>query len=224
MITIYIYDENLHIIAKPLVNSYEEFMSNPQVIYHEWDSEKHIADTKEFKNPIIVDGELRSKKREEEILLDGKVELLYPGEIIKDGKIEKIGVPEGLYKPLWESPAWIEDAALEECQEYKRIEMKGIRDNKNEEEIEYNGNFFDGDLNSKNKLFQASQIFKGSETEIDWITADNKVTKLIGNDLENIVSLFSTREQQLFTRFADRLTGIESCKDVESVKNIKWRE
>ena len=102
--------------------------------------------------------------------------------------------------------------------------MKDIRDKKNEEEIEYNDDLFDGDLNSKNKLFQASQIFKGTETEIDWITADNKIAKLKGKDLENIVSIFSSREQELFTRFADKLTNIESSKDTESVKNIKWEE
>lgn len=222
MITVYIYDEKLSIIAKPLVNSYEEFMSNPQGIYQEWDSEKHIADIQEFKNPIIVDGQLRDKKREEEILLDGKEELLYPGEIVKEGKVKKIEIPEGLYKPLWQSPIWIEGSTFEECKEFKRIEMKGIRDKKNEEEIEYNDDLFDGDLNSKNKLFQASQIFKGTETKIDWITADNKIAKLEGKDLENIVSLFSTREQELFTRFANRLTDIEFCKDVESIKKIKW--
>ena len=49
MIKVYIYDEKLNIIAKPLVNSYEEFMSNPKEIYQEWDSEKHIADTQEFR-------------------------------------------------------------------------------------------------------------------------------------------------------------------------------
>ncbi|MGL5656868.1 MAG: DUF4376 domain-containing protein [Fusobacteriaceae bacterium] len=217
---IYVYEKDRPVIGFP-APSMEEFMEEPEKYYPAVKA-GFIASLTKIDNYIIKEGIVKEKTREDEILLEGKLELLYPGEIMKDGKIEKIEIPGGLYKPLWKSPIWIEGATLEECKEFKRIEMKGIRDKNNEEEIEYDSDLFDGDSNSKNKLFQASQIFKGTENEIDWITVDNQIAKIRGKDLENIVGLFSTREQELFTKFADRLVQIESCKDIESIKKIKW--
>ncbi|MGL5655512.1 MAG: DUF4376 domain-containing protein [Fusobacteriaceae bacterium] len=224
MITIYIYDEKLNIIAKPLVNSYEEFMSNPQEIYQEWDSKKHIADTKEFKNPVIVDGELRDKKREEEILLDGKIELLYPGEIIKDGKIEKVEISKGLYKPLWQSPIWIEGAPLEECIEFKRVELKNCREYENNASYQnLNKDLFDADESSKNRMERAEKKYRENpEEKFLWVTADNKTVDITHGELKDIITGIYTRKDRLYRKFTDKLDIIINAKNIEEVKQVIW--
>lgn len=221
---LFIYQNNdppIHIIAPSL----EEFLKNPNESFPEIASDFTVS-LDRIEEYIIEDNIVREKKREDKILLDGKIELLYDGEYIENLIIKTKEKPEGIYKYIWDKNIyeWLEGLTLDETKEVKRLEMKGIRDSKNEEDIAYGNDLFDGDLNSKNKLFQASQIFKETETEVDWITTDNKIAKLKGKDLENIVVLFSTREQDLFTVFADRLTSIESCEDIENVKKIKWEE
>ena len=223
MITVYIYDEKLNIIAKPLVNSYEEFMSNPKEIYHEWNSDKHIANTQEFNNPVVVDGQLKNKEREEEILLEGKIELLYPGEVVKDGKIEKVEIPEGLYKPLWQSPIWIEGAMLEECVEFKRIELKNCREYENNASYQNSNKYlFDADENSKNRMERAEVKHRNSEEKFLWITSDNKTVDINHGELKEILTEIYSREDNLFKKFTEKLDTIIKSKTIDEVKQVIW--
>lgn len=221
---IFVYQNNeppIYVIAP----SVEEFLNNP-VNHYPYIEEKFTISLERIEDYIIENNVVREKKREEKILLDNRTELLEEGEYIENFSIKVKERPVGIYKYIWDKInfEWLEGLKLDEVKEIKRLEMKNIRDTQNEENINYKENLFDGDLDSKNKLFQASQIFKGEDVKVDWITADNKVTKLTGNDLEKIVVLFSNREQKLFTIFADKLTNIDDCKDIDSVKKIKWEE
>lgn len=221
---IFVYQNNeppIYVIAP----SMEEFLTNPVEHFPEV-KPNFKASLERIEDYIIENNTVRKKEREEKILLDNKIDLLEEGEYIENSSIKVKQKPEGIYKYIWDKATfeWLEGLNLDEVKEVKRLEMKRIRDIQNEEDIKYQGNLFDGDLESKNKVFQASQIFKGEEVKVDWITADNKVTKLTGNDLEKIVILFSNREQELFTIFAEKLINIDVCRDVESVKKIKWEE
>lgn len=114
---IYIYDiKNLQVVARPIVNSYGEFKTEPIKYYPEWSINCHISTEVEFQNPILDSGVIREKTREELILLDGKVELLQDGEYIENNKIIKVDVPDYLFKKLWnkENNLWEEGATQEE--------------------------------------------------------------------------------------------------------------
>lgn len=206
-----------------IVPSMEEFLINPIKYFPEIKPNFEVS-LERIEDYIIENNIIREKKREEKILLDNRKDLLNEGEYIENSSIKIKEKPEGIYKYIWDkiNTEWLEGLKLDEVKEVKRLEMKGIRDTQNEEDICYKENLFDGDLDSKNKLFQASQIFKGEEVKVDWITADNKIAKLTGGDLEQIVVLFSNREQKLFTIFANKLKNIDDCKDIDSVKKIKW--
>lgn len=221
---VFIYQNNEPAI-NIIVPSIEKFLAEPTKYFPEIKPDFIMSDEK-ITDYIIENNTVRKKEREEKILLDNKIDLLEEGEYIENSSIKVKQKPEGIYKYIWDKAIfeWLEGLNLDEVKEIKRLEMKRIRDVQNEEDIKYQDDLFDGDLESKNKVFQASQIFKGEEVKVDWITADNKVTKLAGNDLEKIVILFSNREQELFTIFAEKLINIDVCRDIESVKKIKWEE
>lgn len=114
---IYIYDiKTLTIVARPIVNSYEEFKAEPTKFYPDWGINNHISTEVEFQNPILDSGVIREKTREELILLDNKTELLQDGEYIENNKIIKVEAPSYLFKKLWnkENNLWEEGATKEE--------------------------------------------------------------------------------------------------------------
>ncbi|MGL5570793.1 hypothetical protein [Cetobacterium sp.] len=114
---IYIYDiKILTVVARPIVNSYEEFKAEPIRYYPEWNINSHISTEVEFQNPILDSGVIREKTREELILLDNQIELLQDGEYIENNRIIKVEAPNYLFKKLWnkESNAWEEGATQED--------------------------------------------------------------------------------------------------------------
>ncbi|MGL5932798.1 MAG: hypothetical protein ACRCY7_07850 [Cetobacterium sp.] len=114
---IYIYDiKTLQIVGRPISNSYGEFKSDPKIYYPDWHIENHLASEIEFQNPILENGVIREKTREELILLDNKTELLQDGEYIENNKIIVVEAPDYLYQKYWnqESHIWEEGATQEE--------------------------------------------------------------------------------------------------------------
>lgn len=116
---IYIYNEKLELIAQPYATSYEDFKNNPALFYPEWKSSFYATQDK-YNNPVVSDGALREKTREELILIDNKCELLADGEYIEQGKIIVVPCPEGLLKKKWDRTAhvWGEGATVEELKEF----------------------------------------------------------------------------------------------------------
>ena len=114
---IYIYDiTTLEVVARPIVNSYGEFKSGPTKFYPDWDIANHLSSETEFQNPIMDNGVVREKTREELILLDNKLELLQDGEYIENNKIIVVDPPHYLYKKSWnkETNVWQEGATQDE--------------------------------------------------------------------------------------------------------------
>lgn len=114
---IYIYDiKNLQVVARPIVNSYGEFKTEPIKFYPSWNINNHISTEVEFQNPILDLGVIREKTREELILLDNKIELLQDGEYIENNKIIRVEAPSYLLKKLWnkENNLWEEGATQED--------------------------------------------------------------------------------------------------------------
>ena len=114
---IYIYDiKTLQVVARPIINSYGEFIAEPTKFYPDWDINNHISTEVEFQNPILDSGVIREKTREELILLDNKIELLQDGEYIDNNKIVVVEAPNNLFKKVWNKIAntWEEGATQEE--------------------------------------------------------------------------------------------------------------
>lgn len=65
-----------------------------------------------LENPIWDNGNLREKSREEQIILDNKIELLYDGEVLRNGEIVKIEPTQEFYMKVWNkvSEVWEESS------------------------------------------------------------------------------------------------------------------
>lgn len=89
--------------------------------YPKWEDTMIISETK-FYNPILDNGTLREKTREELILLDNKLELLQDGEYISKNKILKKEIPENLIYPVWnkDKKVWEEGIKKEQAIELRK--------------------------------------------------------------------------------------------------------
>lgn len=87
---------------------------------------------------------IREMTREEQILILSKIDLLYEGEYIKNGKIITVPVPDNLFQKKWESPNWIEGMNLEE-----RIKTYDKMIDKYKDEIRESGFIY---ISSKEKI------------------------------------------------------------------------
>ena len=93
---IVIYDKkSLEITARPTITNLEEFKSNPNLFYPDWDPEKHIWDEKEYQNPVLENGDLRESTKEE-LYKAGKYTLV-ENELIENGKIKTVELSEFEY-------------------------------------------------------------------------------------------------------------------------------
>lgn len=114
---VYIYDiKTLELIAKPVAPSYLEFKSEPGKFYPAWNNETLLATETLFQDPIIKEGQIREKTREEQILLDNKIELLQDGEYIKNNEIVVVEAQNNLFKKVWNKTtnAWEEGATKDD--------------------------------------------------------------------------------------------------------------
>ncbi len=218
---IYIYQNN-KLLVGVMAPSLEEFNKNPQKYYPSLQGEFVTSEFK-YDYPLIESGLVRNKTRDERILLDNESQLLIQGEYVESNQIKFKECPNGLYKALWVTPNWIEGATLEEVQEFKRVELKNARDTEILSHYLYtNNHIYDADLDSRNKLFQAQQLGVGTETNINWITADNQVSSVSNADLVNIVNGIAYREQLAFNKFASKYTEVLNSTNIDDVKNIKY--
>ena len=218
---IYIYQNNSLLIGV-IAPSLEEFNKNPQKYYPNLKGEFVVSEFK-YDYPIIENGVVRNKTREERILLDNETQILIQGEYVEDNQIKFKECPIGLYKALWVTPNWIEGATLQEVQEFKRLELKNARDTEILSHYLYtNNHIYDADLDSRNRLFQAQQLGVGTETPINWVTADNQISSVTNEDLINIVNGIAYREQLAFNKFASKHTEVLNSTTIDEAKSIIW--
>ena len=91
-----IYDKkNLEIIARPVITNLDEFKSNPNLFYPDWDLEKHIWNETEYQNPVLENGDLRESTKEE-LYKAGKYTLA-ENEIVDNEKIKTVELSEFEY-------------------------------------------------------------------------------------------------------------------------------
>ncbi|WP_308009313.1 hypothetical protein [uncultured Fusobacterium sp.] len=101
--------------------------------YPEFEDGMLISETK-YSNPILDNGTLREKTREE-LILEGKEEFLVDGWYVAKGKILKKEIPENLIFPIWnkDKKVWEDGMTKEkiiELRKNKIIEYEKLEEEK----------------------------------------------------------------------------------------------
>ena len=190
----HLYDNNLNFLVS-LNYEYEDFIKEPSKYYPDWETSFYATQDK-YNSPILSDGTLREKTREELILIDNKVELLQDGEYIEQGKIIVVPCPEGLLKKKWDSKShiWKEGATVEELKEYYFNKINTYKAEILEVGFNFNGHqqkCREKDLALLGNAVSAlddMQIFKviAEEHQINWAFNDNDIVNMTETDLREL--------------------------------------
>lgn len=112
---------------------------------------------------------------------------------------------------------------IEALKTAKIAEMKAERDNREVQDIEYNGKMFDYDDKSRERLTLARQALEDNKTEsILWTCADNTFATLTLEDFKAINTLSATRSTQLHEQYNKLKLLINSLETEEQIKEITF--
>lgn len=113
--------------------------------YPEWEDGMTISETK-YSNPILDNGTLREKTREE-LILEGKEEFLVDGWYVSKGKILKKEIPENLIIPIWnkDKKVWEEGATKETLIEERKNKIVEYEKLEEEKKLLENSKFSSSD-------------------------------------------------------------------------------
>lgn len=200
----HLYDNNLNFLAS-LNYEYEDFIKEPSKFYPEWQSSFYATQGK-YNNPIISDGALREKTREELILIDNKLELLQDGEYIEQGKIIVVPCLEGLLKKKWDKIAhvWGEGATVEELKEYYFNKINSYKAGILETGFDFNGH--QQKCREKDLALLGNAIAANEDAQVysktpvsHWSFNDHDVVEMSLEDLKHLRIAGATFVQAVFT-------------------------
>lgn len=112
---------------------------------------------------------------------------------------------------------------IEALKTAKIAEMKAERDNREVQDIEYNGKMFDYDDKSRERLTLSRQSLEDNKTEsILWTCADNTFATLTLEDFKAINTLSATRSTQLHEQYNKLKLLINSLETEEQIKEVTF--
>lgn len=239
----HIYDNNLKFLMT-LNYNYEDFIKEPSKYYPDWEPSFYATQDK-YNSPILSDGALREKTREELILIDNKLELLQDGEYIEQGKIIVVPCSEGLLKKKWDKTAhvWGEGATVEELKEYYFNKINSYKAEILQIGFDFNGHqqkCREKDLALLGNAVSAlddMQTFKVIEEEhqINWAFNDNDIVSMTETDLRELRMLgaifintvygvetqLKTSSPNLQLTKQDFISKINEISEVKCYENIR---
>lgn len=119
---VHIYNENLKYLIG-LNYEYEDFKKNPTLYYPDWNTSYYATENK-YEYPMIDENGIIREKTQEELKLEGIIEL-DDGEYIEDGKLIVVKYDEklGYLKRAWnkETHVWYEGATEDEITEHMGV-------------------------------------------------------------------------------------------------------
>ena len=158
--------------------------------------------------------------------LHEKAEQEYPGATLLDGgddyfnefaqgKIYKHGrfMPEPPYVP-----------PLEDVKAAKISELKGIRDAKELEPVQYIDHLYDFDVKSFDRINAAIIALDQTQGTIGWTTADNSVVEVNADALRGVIASAAIRSNALHVIYRELKEAVNAATTVSEVESIGWPE
>lgn len=116
-----------------------------------------------------------------------------------------------------------EPVDIEALKKSKIAEMKSERDNREVQDIEYNGKLFDYDDKSRERLSLARQSLEDNNIDsITWTCADNTLTTLTVEAFKAINTLSATRSTKLHEQYNKLKLLINSLETEEQIKAVTF--
>lgn len=114
---------------------------------------------------------------------------------------------------------------IEELKKAKISEFKRMRDMEEVEDISYNGNIFDFDAISRERIDRARLAMEDSHdatASIEWTTAENNRVPVTVADLANINGIAAQRSNTLHIKYNKLKRRVLDATTEEEIENIKW--
>ena len=220
MIEIHFYKET-ELKYSVYANSIEDVIESPADYYAEYTVDMVISAVK-YINPVLDNGNLREATKEELVAKGIEVQL-EPGEIIQDKKLVKIPQPSKYHE--WNGDKWT--CCLETLKNKKREELKEIRKEKIDSDLEVNGDFFqvrERDLQNFYNLKIAVDLEPASSNmRTSWVLADNSIKEFSFTELMGVLGAYILRKSEMFAKFGELCARLDSCNTVEEIDSIKWQ-
>lgn len=111
---------------------------------------------------------------------------------------------------------------LSEYKEMKILELKGIRDQKEVEDILVNNNLFDYDEKARERISAAIIALDLTQGTITWTLADNTNVEVTSSDLKYVVAMVAQRSNALHVKYRELKEQVESAQTKEEVESVTW--
>ena len=175
-----------------------------------------------FTYPTFSDNNIREKTREE--LVEEGIEIeLQEGEVIQDKKL--ITFPKPSEYHAWNGHEWIAD--LERAKKEKRNELKEIRNQKIEENIEVHGSVFQVRNSDKENFDDVELMMRTGEIDENyqknWVLADNSIKSFTAQQIIDVWKERTKRKDKIFQEFGALSIKLEKCDSVQKVQKIIWK-
>jgi hypothetical protein len=148
------------------------------------------------------------------------------------GVEDRCYITEGFVTEIPERPApfmefnynkkvWIDPRSLEKAKIDKWVSVKKERDKKYREPFLFNGSLFQPDIQTIMAKAQVAQLDLASFSQ-SWVTADNHVVTLNGDDMIGMGLAIDARNSDVFVKSQQLRALIETAITNEQVDAITW--
>lgn len=113
---------------------------------------------------------------------------------------------------------------LENVQAAKIAELKGIRDEKEVEPVQYIDHYYDFDVKSFDRINAAIIALDQTHGTIGWTTADNSVVEVNADSLRGVIASAALRSNTLHIIYRELKEAVNAATTAEEVESINWPE
>ena len=113
---------------------------------------------------------------------------------------------------------------LEDVKAAKIAELKGIRDEKELEPVQYGDNLFDFDTKSFDRINAAIIALDQTHESIGWTCADNSVVVVTADDLRGVIAAAAVRSNDLHVIYRGLKERVNEATTNAEVEAISWPE
>ena len=113
---------------------------------------------------------------------------------------------------------------LEDVKAAKIAELKGIRDEKELEPVQYIDHLYDFDVKSFDRINAAIIALDQTHGTIGWTTADNSVVEVNADSLRGVIASAALRSNTLHIIYRELKEAVNAATTAEEVESINWPE